>query len=272
MGKLSIITINYNDGNGLEKTIQSVISQTNSDYEFMVIDGGSADNSLDIIKKYADKINYWVSEKDKGIYDAQNKGIAKANGDYILFLNSGDCFYNENVISKFYDYLLVTSRKVIYGNTNIIDQDGSAKVLYPPETLNLNFWYANTLNHQAIFTHSSLFRKYGEFSTHYKYASDFDFLFKVFVNEPSEFAYFNCLICNYDNTGLTSKGIYHKIILKERKEIILSYVGPKRFGEMRREFLNTLSLERKYMIIITENIFLKTILKPVYRLYKYVMN
>src|ERR1700757_1115246 len=105
MPKLSIITINFNDQLGLSKTIKSVISQTISDFEFIIIDGASSDKSLDIIKHYADKISFWVSEKDNGIYDAQNKGIAKATGDYLLFLNSGDCFYNEHIVENFYSFL-----------------------------------------------------------------------------------------------------------------------------------------------------------------------
>jgi glycosyltransferase involved in cell wall biosynthesis len=100
MIKLSIITINYNNRDGLEKTIRSVIDQRFTDFEFIVIDGGSTDGSVDNIRKYENKINYWCSEKDAGIYNAQNKGIKKAKGEYCLFLNSGDFLYNEDVLNK----------------------------------------------------------------------------------------------------------------------------------------------------------------------------
>lgn len=268
MPKVSIITINYNDGNGLEKTILSIVSQTVIDYEFIVIDGGSADNSVDVVKKYENKIKFWVSEKDNGIYDAQNKGVSKATGEYLIFLNSGDSFFDKNVISKFCDFEKANHKKVVYGNTNIIDSDGSSRILCPPQKIDLNFWYANTLNHQAVFMHNSLFQKYGVFSTKYKYASDFEHLFRIFVKEPTEFAYMNELVCNYDNTGLTSKGEFHKLIIEERKEILKLHVNESQFSEMRRAYFNTLTFKRKCILIVTENKFLKTILKPIYKLYK----
>ena len=100
--KYSIITINYNNKDGLEKTILSVINQTCQDFEYIIIDGGSTDGSVDVIKKYADRIDYWVSEPDKGIYNAMNKGIIKAKGEYLNFMNSGDCFYDNEVLSNVY--------------------------------------------------------------------------------------------------------------------------------------------------------------------------
>lgn len=268
MPKVSVITINYNDGNGLEKTIRSLVSQVVTDYEFIVIDGGSTDTSMEVIKKYADKIKFWVSEKDGGIYDAQNKGVLKASGEYLIFLNSGDSFFDKNVISKFCDHEKRGHKKVIYGNTNIIDSDGTSRILCPPENIDLNFWYANTLNHQAVFTHSSLFQKYGVFSTEYKFASDFEHLFRIFVKEPDQFSYMNELVCNYDNTGLTSKGEFHKLIIEERNRILKLHIGESRYSAMRSAHLKTLTFKRRCMIIVSENKFLKTILKPIYKLYK----
>lgn len=268
MPKVSIITINYNDANGLEKTIQSVVSQTFSDYELVVIDGGSTDKSIDIIKKHGDKINYWVSEKDKGIYDAQNKGVLISKGDYLIFLNSGDSFFNQNVLAEFFEFEKNNKKKVVYGKSNIIDADGTSRILSPPEKLDLNFWYSNTLNHQAIFMHSSMFAKFGNFSTQYKYASDFEHLFKIYVKEPLEFAFLNSVVCNYDNTGLTSKDEFHKLIIQERIQIMNLYVSQNAYSEMRRAYMNTLTFKRKCIIIVTENKFLKTILKPFYKLYK----
>lgn len=269
MSKLSIITINYNNGNGLEKTIQSIVSQAEIDYEFIIIDGGSTDNSVDVIKQYADKIKFWASEKDKGIYDAQNKGISKASGDYLLFLNSGDSFFDNNVVAKFYDFLKGSPKKLIYGNSNIINSDGSSSILCPPEKLDLNFWYANTLNHQAVFTHSSLYKKYGNFNTQYKFVSDFEHLFRIYLKEPSEFVYMNQVVCNFDNTGLTSKNEFHKLMIPERKKILQLYVSRAQFYEMRTQYLKTLAFKRKCMVIVTDNPVLKTILKPFYKLFTF---
>ena len=101
--KLSIITVNLNNKAGLQKTIESVFSQTFTDYEYLVIDGGSEDGSKELIKKYENKFVYWVSEKDKGIFNAMNKGILKASGEYLLFLNSGDYFYDSAVLDDVFD-------------------------------------------------------------------------------------------------------------------------------------------------------------------------
>ena len=95
--KLSVITINFNNRDGLRKTIESVVNQTFKDFEYIIIDGGSTDGSVDVIKEYADRIDYWVSEPDKGIYNAMNKGIDVAKGEYCIFMNSGDCFYVNDV-------------------------------------------------------------------------------------------------------------------------------------------------------------------------------
>ena len=96
--KYSIITINYNNKEGLERTIQSVLGQISKDYEYIIIDGGSTDGSVDVIRQYADHISYWISEPDKGRYNAMNKGIRQATGDYLNFMNSGDTFHSSSVL------------------------------------------------------------------------------------------------------------------------------------------------------------------------------
>lgn len=268
MPKLSVITINYNDAAGLEKTIQSVVAQTVTDFEFIVIDGGSSDSSVDLLKKYAQRISFWSSEKDNGIYDAQNKGVSKANGEYLIFLNAGDCFYNDFVVEKFYAFVEKHNPKVIYGNSNVVNADGSSYVLTPPDLLDLNFWYANTLNHQAVFFNSSLFKQYGLFSTHYKYVSDFEHLFKIYVKEPSGFYHFDTVVCNYDNTGITSKDEFHQLIIQERKQIIKTNVSRDVFLSMRAHYLQRLTFSRRCITVIRETPFLKGLLKPFYQLFK----
>ena len=96
--KYSIITVNFNNKEGLLKTIESVIHQTFRDFEFIIIDGGSTDGSVDVLKEYSSQINYWVSEPDGGIYQGMNKGLRQAKGDYVNFMNSGDCFYSASVL------------------------------------------------------------------------------------------------------------------------------------------------------------------------------
>ena len=97
--KFTVITINYNNADGLRQTILSVVGQTCDDYEYVIIDGGSTDGSVEVIKEREDKISYWVSEKDGGIYNAMNKGVKAARGEYLIFMNSGDIFYDNKVLS-----------------------------------------------------------------------------------------------------------------------------------------------------------------------------
>ena len=102
--RFSIITINFNNKDGLRRTINSVLCQTCTDYEFIIIDGGSTDGSVEVIKENERKITYWVSEKDKGVYHAMNKGVAQAHGDYCVFMNSGDCFHSPDALSSVLTY------------------------------------------------------------------------------------------------------------------------------------------------------------------------
>lgn len=100
--KLSIITVNYNDAKGLQRTIESVLCQTFHDYEFIVIDGGSTDGSVEVIKRYEKYIDYWVSEQDGGIYPGMNKGLRQAKGEYVNFMNGGDCYHSSDVLEKIF--------------------------------------------------------------------------------------------------------------------------------------------------------------------------
>src|SRR4051812_9372166 len=113
--KLSIITVNLNNAEGLETTIKSVTGQKNRDFEFIIIDGASTDNSLKVLADYDKQIDLWISEKDKGIYEAMNKGISKSNGAYLLFLNSGDYLYSEDTIGHVMEYL-TGEADIVYGN------------------------------------------------------------------------------------------------------------------------------------------------------------
>ena len=137
MYKLSIITINKNNAIGLEKTIQSVINQTYFDkIEYIVIDGLSTDGSSMIIDKYKDYFSYWVSEEDNGIYDAMNKGTNVATGEYLLFLNSGDVLYHNNIIKEVYNEL--KSYYIVYGG---VEYEGEKDIIrIPPERLDFLFF------------------------------------------------------------------------------------------------------------------------------------
>src|ERR1041384_6364869 len=120
--KLSIITVNYNNRTGLERTIKSVADQTQTDIEYLVIDGGSTDGSIELIKSFGPKITEWISENDTGIYEAMNKGIMRSSGEYLLFLNSGDYLYSNETIEQVQNNL--GSEDILYGNI-IFEKNGN---------------------------------------------------------------------------------------------------------------------------------------------------
>ena len=155
--KLSIITVNLNNRPGLQKTIESVVSQTYKEFEWIVIDGGSTDGSKELIEEYAEYISYWVSEPDKGIYNAMNKGIAASHGEYLLFLNSGDTLYDEKILNRVVNSL--QGKEMYVGDSHTVngidklDLSSRDKVFYT--LLKRGF------PHQSIFYHNSIFQTVG---------------------------------------------------------------------------------------------------------------
>ena len=129
---ISVVTIVFNGINAIEKTINSIINQSYKDVEYIIIDGGSTDGTVGIIKKYFSKLNYWISEKDKGIYDAMNKGITAANGEWIVFINCGDFFYSKNVLEEIFIKKKneIIKADILYGGSKMFYKDGNRKRAY----------------------------------------------------------------------------------------------------------------------------------------------
>ena len=177
--KLSIITINLNNADGLLKTIESVMVQYFKDFEYIVIDGASIDGSVDVIKKYADKITYWVSEPDKGIYNAMNKGIFQARGEYCLFLNSGDYLVNKYILEKVFNLNLDTDIFCTSG----FDKDSVEDITF------YDFLY-KSLRHQSMFIKTSLFYKISLYDERHKIISDWIFYTLAIVK-------YNCSLAFY---------------------------------------------------------------------------
>ena len=154
--KYSIITINYNNCDGLRKTIESVISQSYKDYEFIVIDGGSTDGSRDIIEQHSCHIDYWVSEPDKGVYNAMNKGIRQAKGDYLNFMNSGDTFYDSNVLASI-DKVLGDYDIIVGKEFHQNPETGESATTFLPTRISMATFFVSYLPHQSGFIKRSLF-------------------------------------------------------------------------------------------------------------------
>lgn len=188
---ITIITVCYNAISSIEKTIISVINQTYPNIEYIIIDGGSTDGCIDVIKKYEDKITYWISEPDKGIYDAMNKGIKLAKGEWINFMNCGDTFYNNTTIEELFQKANFDS-DIIYGNTNLLLITG--EYIQRGEVVSDNEYMP--FCHQASFSRNSLMKKYG-FDTKYKICADRNFFYTAYKNN-AKFEYIDVTISNYE--------------------------------------------------------------------------
>lgn len=213
--KITIITINYNNVNGLKETVKSVLSQSYEKKEYIIIDGGSTDGSKELLDSYTNNFYYWISEKDKGLYDAMNKGIKKSTGDYIIFMNSGDIFFDENVLSDIFKTKSF-NEDIIYGNT--IYKYGDKGILRYARSLKI-------MNEELPFCHQSTFIKgdlmrnvlYDE--VNYKLIADYDFFYKCWKNEKT-FIHVNKIISIYDTTGVSADKKRAKAIYIERCKIV----------------------------------------------------
>ena len=159
MQKVSIITVSFNAVGAIEETILSVLGQKYENKEYIIIDGGSTDGTLDIIRKYSDNLYYWISEKDEGIYDAMNKGIAIATGDWINFMNAGDTFFSCNTLSDVFAVNDYEGIDVIYGNSISIDRNGVLKKCFSDNRVQL-LQYISIYRHGASFVRASTHRLY----------------------------------------------------------------------------------------------------------------
>lgn len=183
---MSIVTVVYNGEEFLEETILSVISQTYDNVEYVIIDGGSGDDTVDIIQKYEDRIDYWVSEKDDGISDAFNKGLKVANGEYINFQGDGDGFISDDALEKVFDGINTKEDVLISALIQRVDIDGH-KMFVSSFIAKFNYkslLFKMSLPHQGLFTHRSYFDKYGVFDVNNTFCMDYDHLLRAYYEFP----------------------------------------------------------------------------------------
>jgi glycosyltransferase involved in cell wall biosynthesis len=264
----SIITVNYNDALGLERTISSVVSQDFLEIEYLIIDGGSTDASLKVIENNAHKISYWVSEPDNGIYHAMNKGIRQATGRYLMFLNSGDCLSTKNVLQECYAAILTNpNTDILYGDVNVLGisgKEGSTRWSYPAE-LGISFFKRYTINHQASLIRSELFKELGLYPEQYKVASDY-FIFLQSMLHDKKYMHINSILVNYDATGVSASENYKNYIAE--MEIIWSKIVPLWSQELVRDYevISNLVNSRIVKFAIYFNNYLKKCLKNLCKL------
>lgn len=220
--KISIITVVYNNSLTIADAIESVINQTYKEIEYIIIDGGSTDNTVEIIKSYGKRIDVLVSEKDKGIYDAMNKGILLASGDVIGILNSDDFYKDYNVIE---DVMMFFNRNqnldILYGNLVYVKQNDTAKVIrnwISKKYYNSFFEHANVPPHPSLFVKKSVYDKMGLFNLKFKIAADYEFMLRVMKSGNLACLYLNRLIVCMRLGGESNKSL--KNIYYANKEVI----------------------------------------------------
>lgn len=215
--KLSVITVNYNDRPGLQKTLLSIIGQTYTDYEYIIIDGGSTDGSVDLIRQYSDSISYWVSERDKGIYNAMNKAIDVANGEYCIFMNSGDTFFSNETIEQVFSKN--PSEDIICGNTQTIE-----KLKEAPDEITFEYLFSNAICHQCAFIRTSLMAKY-KYDEKYRIVADRKFFLQALILDNCSYLKVPVTVVNYDIEGFSAN---NPVLSKLECDSVLEELLPKR--------------------------------------------
>ena len=212
--RFSIITIVFNDVLGIEKTIKSVIKQNCSNFEYIIIDGYSTDGTAEIIKKYSDYITYYVSEKDNGISDAFNKGIAKAQGEWLCFLNAGDIFVSSETLNNVEALKMLDKRKslIFYGKAFL--ENAKHKRLYSGEPFTKKrFEKAMIICHQSAFMHRDYFKLYGLYDLNFKLTMDYELLLR---SKEFNYVFFNIVISRIEDGGISRqniKNVYKEFLL-----------------------------------------------------------
>lgn len=224
--KLSIITINYNNKAGLLRTFKSISIQKSNDFEYIVIDGGSNDGSLEAINEYESIISYWKSEPDKGIYNAMNKGIFHAHGEYCLFLNSGDILSSDVVVSEFNKCLISTD--IITGIERFVHYNDEKKVIqsvhYPHEKITTDIFLTSSISHGSSFIRTSLLKK-NPYDENLSIVSDWKFFLEQLIIMEASYSPFNIYVNDFDSTGISNT--QKKKLISER-EFVLNNIAPKR--------------------------------------------
>ena len=226
--KFSLITVTYNAGAVLEDTIQSIITQTYKNVEYILIDGASTDNPMRIIERYRDHIHTVVSEPDQGLYDAMNKGLSLATGDYVCFLNAGDCLHEDDTLLGMVHSVAASHEApcppdVLYGDTALVDSEGHflrMRRLTPPEHLTWkSFRHGMLVCHQAFFARRAIAPHY---DLRYRFSADFDWCIRV-MKQARYLHNTHLTLVDYLDEGLTTRN--HRASLIERFHIMCRHYG-----------------------------------------------
>lgn len=247
--KISIITPTYNCKEDLQNTLNSVHSQINTDWEHIIIDGNSVDGTLEVIRQNKAKISYWVSEKDQGVYDAMNKGLKAAKGEYVLFLNAGDTLFSKNTLDKI-PFCKYPNADIFYGETVILNNQRERVGLRQKKLPHSLAW--RHLRKGMVVCHQSIIVRRGlapNYDTQYTIAADIDWIIRA-LQKSSQTIFTGTIISNFIEGGLSTK--YRARSWKERWNIIKKHFG-------------LLTCIVSHIVFIFDQLLLKMKLKPTYR-------
>jgi len=220
---VTYITVVYNGVSELEATIKSILSQTEKRFEYFIIDGGSTDGTIDLIKKYESQLTGWQSEPDRGLYDAMNKGMKLGTGNYLWFMNAGDLVYSDETLQKIFSAIKEDTPDVIYGETEIINEKGISlgqRRLRAPEKLTWrSLQWGMVVCHQSFIVRRE---KCEPYNLHYRFAADVDWMIRV-LKKSDNIYNAGITLCKFKSGGLTYKNIRHG--LKERFRIMIKNYG-----------------------------------------------
>lgn len=232
MPRLSIITINRNDAEGLERTIKCIWEkQTFKDFEHIIIDGASTDNSVAVIKNYNSRLAYWISEPDKGIYSAMNKGIIKAQGEYLLFLNSGD-WLEDDILARVFGESF--TEDIIYADFYYYHNADKIEPEFYPDKLTAPFMLTHSLGHPSSFIKRELFKN-SLYEEKYRIISDWVFFVRQILLNNCTTRHLNLVTSYFNMYGISSDPKNYDLVLQEQADFFENGF-PRAIGELYRDF------------------------------------
>jgi len=233
MKRFSIITVALNEERTIRQTCESICAQECDDYEWIVIDGGSTDGTLAILEDYREHITHLSSEPDEGIYDAMNKGVARASGTYLVFMNAGDAFCDAQVLARVARE--APSREILYGDLLCQAADGSRFVKTFPDTLPGDFLVDSMLPHQASFFHRELFERYGGYDTSYRIAGDYELFVRFVHRQGASCWHLPFVVAVFGTDGISSGREHRRLRQAENHRVRKHYFSWSLYGWKRLE-------------------------------------
>jgi glycosyltransferase involved in cell wall biosynthesis len=251
MFKLSIITINYNNLGGLKRTVNSVINQTYKDFEYIVIDGASTDGSAEYLKNQSSKMHYFISEKDTGVYNAMNKGIKVANGEYLLFLNSGDHLNDSFTLEKIKSHL--SNEDIIYFNVKIVE-DAISYASENPQEFSFFYLHNNLPCHQSTFIKKTVFNKVGTYDENLKIVADWKLLILAILKHNCSYRKVDAVFSTFYKDGMSSTE-KNKTLMQQERDQVLQAEFPVLLNDLKEQYkllriIRNLKKSRKIQLLI----------------------